>query len=202
MLINNLSCECILYPLIAFLLGSIPFGLILSILFGDGKLREKGSKNIGATNVLRTQGKLLGALTLLFDFSKAFLPCYFLKTDNELANVLILAAPTMGHMFSPWLKFKGGKGVASYLGTLGALDIYTLLITAVVWIGIFLACRISSVACLLSVALSCGVFFIIKSYKHLAFFNEVCVLIMLAVFIIFKHRENIKRLLSGGELKL
>ena len=192
----------VMYPIIAYISGSIPFGLILSNLFGDGKLREKGSKNIGATNVLRTQGKLLGALTLLFDFLKAFLPCYFLKTNNELVNILILLAPTMGHMFSLWLKFKGGKGVASYLGTLGAIDICTLLITGVIWIGIFLAYRISSVSCLLSIVLSCGVFSGIKYYEHLDFFNELCVLMILAVFIIFKHHENIKRLLSGGELKL
>lgn len=190
------------YPFVAYMLGAIPFGLILSNLFGDGKLREKGSKNIGATNVLRTQGKLLGALTLLFDFLKAFIPCYFLKTDNEIANAVILAAPTIGHMFTVWLKFKGGKGVASYFGTLCALDVYTFLITAVVWIGIFLICRISSVACLSSIVLSCGVFSCIKYFKHLDFFNEVCVLMILAVFIIFKHHENIKRLLSGRELKL
>ena len=113
-----------LYPLISYLSGSIPFGLILSNLFGNGKLRELGSKNIGATNVLRTQGKLLGALTLLFDFSKAFLPCYFLKTDNEFVNMLILAAPAIGHMFSIWLKFQGGNGVATYFGLLCAIDIH------------------------------------------------------------------------------
>lgn len=192
----------LVYPLVAYLLGSIPFGLILSNLFGDGKLRVKGSKNIGATNVLRTQGKLLGALTLLLDFLKAFLPCYFLKTDNEVVNDFILAAPTIGHMFPLWLKFKGGKGVASYLGTLCALDIYTFFTTALVWIGIFIGCRISSIACLSSIVLSCVIFSCIKYFKHLDFFNDVCVLITMAVFIIFKHHENIKRLLSGGELKL
>ena len=190
-----------LYPLISYFSGSIPSGLILSNLFGNGKLRELGSKNIGATNVLRTQGKLLGALTLLFDFSKAFLPCYFLKTDNEFVNMLILAAPAMGHMFSIWLKFQGGKGVATYFGLLCAIDIHTCLITAMIWLCTFFICRISSIACLSSIILSCGVLAYVRHIKHLEFFNQLCVLIILAIFIVAKHHENIKRLLSDKELK-
>ena len=195
------STSYFLYPLIAYLFGSIPFGLILSNLFGNGKLRELGSKNIGATNVLRTQGKLLGALTLLFDFSKAFLPCYFLKTDCEYTNMLILSAPAIGHMFPIWLKFKGGKGVAAYFGSLCALDIHTCLITAIIWLCVFFICRISSIACLSSIVFSCGVFAYIRHLKHLEFFNQLCVLIILAVFIVARHHENIKRLLSDEEPK-
>lgn len=190
-----------LYPLIAYLSGAIPFGLILSNLFGNGKLRDSGSKNIGATNVLRTQGKLLGALTLLFDFLKAFLPCHFLKTDCEFVNMLILSAPAMGHIFSVWLKFKGGKGVATYFGLLCAIDIHTCLITAIIWLCAFFICRISSVACLCSIIFSCGVFVYVRHLKNLEFFNQLCVLIILTVFIVAKHHENIKRLLSNKELK-
>lgn len=189
-------------PFIAYLIGSIPFGLILSNVFGDGRLRERGSKNIGATNVLRTQGKFLGGLTLLLDFLKAFLPCYFLCTNSGISNVLTLAAPVIGHMFPVWLKFRGGKGVASYFGVLCALDFRTFLLTGVLWLVLFRKFRISSLACLLSVMLSCGIFACSKRLEHSDFFNQVCVLMLLAVFIIIKHHENIKRLLSGKELKL
>lgn len=190
------------YPLVAYLLGSIHFGLILSNIFGDGKLRERGSRNVGATNVLRTQGKLLGALTLILDFFKSFLPCYFLKTDCEIVNLIILTAPAIGHMFSIWMKFKGGKGVASYFGALCAIDFLTFAITGAIWICIFIISRISSLACLISINLSCIIFAFIKYWMNLHFFNQLCVLIPLAVFINIKHKENIKRLLSGNELKL
>lgn len=191
-----------LYPLIAYLSGSIPFGLILSKLFGDGKIREVGSKNIGATNVFRTQGKLLGVLTLILDFSKAFLPCCFLKTDCEFSNLLILAAPAIGHIFPTWLRFKGGKGVATYFGMFCALDAYACLIAAMIWAFMFFIFRISSIACLISIVCSCGIFAYIKYLKHLEFFNQMCVLIILTVFIIAKHHENIKRLLNNKELKI
>ena len=199
------------YPIIAYLLGSIPFGLILSNIFGNGQLRESGSKNIGATNVLRTQGKLLGLCTLLLDFSKAFVPCYFFantnsefaNTGSEIINLLVLAAPAIGHMFPIWLKFRGGKGVATYFGILGALDIYVFFGTVLAWVIIFAISRISSVACLSSILFSCGLFpYVMKNIRHLEFFNQLCVLILLAVIIFVKHHENIKRLISNKEMKI
>ena len=141
-----MSVQQYLYPLLAYFLGSIPFGLIFSELFGSGGLREKGSKNIGSTNVLRTQGKLLGAMTLVCDFSKAFIPCYFFDAGDLVCNLLILVAPTIGHMFPIWLKFKGGKGVATFLGTIGAISWAVLLGAGLIWGAVFAACRISSVS--------------------------------------------------------
>ncbi|MBR1733864.1 MAG: glycerol-3-phosphate 1-O-acyltransferase PlsY [Alphaproteobacteria bacterium] len=191
------------YPLIAYLLGSIPFGLILSNLFGNGRLRESGSRNIGATNVLRTQGRFLGFCTFLLDFSKSFIPSYFLaNTDNELINLMTISAPVLGHMFPIWLKFKGGKGVATYFGLLAALDIYLFLGTGFVWIVVFAIFRMSSVACLSSIVFSCGLFCYIMNFRHLEFFNRLCVLIFLAIIIFIKHHENIRRLISNKELKL
>lgn len=191
------------YPVIAYLLGSIPFGLILSNIFGDGRLRESGSKNIGATNVLRTQGKFLGLCTLLLDFSKSFIPCcFFMHTDSEIVNLLVLAAPAIGHMFPIWLKFRGGKGVATYFGILGALDIHVFVGTVLAWVVIFAISRISSVACLSSILFSCGLFPYVRNQEHLEFFNQLCVLILLAAIIFVKHHENIKRLISNKEMKI
>ena len=185
------------YPLISDVFGSIPFGLIFSELFGPGGLRQKGSKNIGSTNVLRTQGKLLGALTLICDFSKAFLPCYFFYTNNEICNTLILVAPTVGHIFPIWLKFNGGKGVATYLGTIASISWFALLVTGLIWICIFFACRISSVSCL--IAVSCSLFV----YRYIQ--NDLFVmgaLIFLVILIFWRHKDNLKRLAENKEKKI
>ena len=192
-----MSMQQYLYPLLAYLLGSIPFGLIFSELFGSGGLREKGSGNIGSTNVLRTQGKLLGALTLVCDFSKAFIPCYFLDTGDLIGNLLILIAPTIGHMFPIWLKFKGGKGVATFLGTIGAISWAVLLGAGLIWIAVFAACRISSVSCL--IAVSCSLFI----YRYVQ--NDIFVmgaLLFLVILIFIKHKDNLIRLHNNQEKKL
>lgn len=185
------------YPLIAYLLGSIPFGLILSELFGNGDLRQKGSGNIGSTNVLRTQGKLLGALTLICDFLKAFLPCYFLKTDNEICNLLIIVAPTLGHIFPIWLKFKGGKGVASYLGTIAAIHWFILLVTGITWISVFKICKISSFSGLFSLIISLLVCGGVESDSH-----KLLALIFLVIVIFVKHKDNIVRLCNNEESRI
>ena len=186
-----------LYPLLAYLLGSIPFGLIYSELWGSGGLREKGSGNIGSTNVLRTQGKLLGALTLICDFLKAFIPCYFFDANNPISNLLILVAPTIGHMFPIWLKFNGGKGVATFLGTIGAISWAMLLVTGLIWGAVFLACRISSVSCLISV--SCSLFI----YRYIQ--NDIFImgaLIFLVILIFIRHKDNLIRLHNNQEKKI
>jgi len=191
-----------LFPLFAYLLGSIPFGLILSKFFGDGKLRESGSKNIGATNVMRTQGKTLGALTFFLDFAKGFLACYFLQTDHEIVNLLVVAAPVMGHMFPVWLKFKGGKGVATYFGILCALNVYVFLGAIIVWGLAFAISKTSSIAGLASVILSCVIFFFVQHESNSDFLNQFYVLMILVMVIVAKHHENIKRLITKSELKV
>lgn len=192
-----MSMQQYLYPLLAYLFGSIPFGLIFSELFGPGGLREKGSGNIGSTNVLRTQGKLLGAMTLVCDFSKAFIPCYFFDSGDLVCNLLILIAPTIGHMFPIWLKFKGGKGVATFLGTIGAISWFVLLGAALIWGAVFLACRISSVSCLIAVS-SC-----LLLYRYVQ--NNVFImgsLIFLVILIFIKHKDNLIRLHNNQEKKI
>lgn len=179
------------YLLLAYLSGSIPFGLILSNLFGKGNLREMGSKNIGATNVVRTQGKTLGALTFLLDFLKTFLPCHFLKTDSHIINLLILAAPVLGHIFPVWLRFKGGKGIASYFALLLAIDPIVFLFTISCWLMAFAITKISAIAGLSSVILSV-LAFIIKNIN--SGLDKTYVLIPLVLIIIMRHHENIKKL--------
>ncbi|MDR0968868.1 MAG: glycerol-3-phosphate 1-O-acyltransferase PlsY [Holosporaceae bacterium] len=187
------------YPLFAYILGSIPFGLILSKAFGDGKIRQRGSKNIGATNAFRTQGKAIGALTLALDFLKGFAACYFLKTDSEIINLATLAAPVVGHVFPIWLRFRGGKGVATYLGVLCALSPFVFGGTAVVWVSMFLITKISAVAGLLSVAMSLVIFAYTRNALCLPFANQLLILIGLVLLIIVKHSDNIKRLVKGEE---
>ncbi len=192
-----MSIQQCLYPMFAYLLGSIPFGLIFSELLGPGGLREKGSGNIGSTNVLRTQGKLLGAMTLICDFSKAFIPCYFFDANDLIYNLLIIIAPTIGHMFPVWLKFKGGKGVATFLGTIGAISWVVLLGTGLIWIAVFVACRVSSVSCLIAVSSS------LLLYRYVQ--NDIFVmgaLIFLVILIFIKHKDNLIRLHHNQEMKI
>ena len=191
-----------LYPVIAYLLGSIPFGLILSELFGKGHLRESGSKNIGTTNVMRTQGKLLGALTFLFDFGKGVAAVYFLQTSIPFINVLVAVAPVFGHMFPLWLKFKGGKGIATYFGVLSVLSPMTFACAILVWVLAYVVTKISAVGGILSAVISLPVFYYQKSANYSDFINLFYALIALVVVIVFKHKENIRRLINGNELKV
>jgi glycerol-3-phosphate acyltransferase PlsY len=186
---------------LAYLLGSVPFGLILSNLFGKGKLRESGSKNIGATNVLRTQGKVLGGLTFFLDSLKGFVAYYFLQTECEFVNLVIIAAPVVGHIFSVWLKFQGGKGVATYFGVLAAFDACVFSMTLVVWILTFFLTKISSLSGIASVISSLLTFVYVRHTSHLDFVNQLYVLIAVVVLIVAKHRENIRRLLNSKELR-
>lgn len=188
------------YILLAYLLGSIPFGLILSNLFGKGNLCETGSKSIGATNVLRTQGKSLGFLTFLLDFLKGFAVCYCFHSDNGLMNSAFVALPVFGHMFPVWLKFNGGKGIATYFGVLCALDVYVLLAALLVWLAVFAIWKFSSLSGLVSVISSCA-FFYFMDHSSLHFLNRWCALIVVVVVIIIRHHENIKRLWNNEELK-
>ena len=136
-----LNFELFLIILISYLFGSIPFGLLLTKIFLKKDIREIGSGNIGATNVLRSGNKILGYSTLVLDILKAVLPILYVKFFmNDYLYISALSI-FIGHVFPIWLKFKGGKGVASYLGILCCLDIFTALIFGIVWISIFILLR-------------------------------------------------------------
>ncbi|MDR2724392.1 MAG: glycerol-3-phosphate 1-O-acyltransferase PlsY [Holosporaceae bacterium] len=184
------------YPIFAYLFGAIPFGPIFSHMFGNGKLRESGSKNVGATNAFRTQGKAIGIMTLLFDFIKGFIPCFFFKTECNCLNLLILVAPVLGHIFSIWLKFKGGKGIATYFGVLCALSPLVCLGTALMWSIVFIITKISAVAGLVSIVSSLIIFNYAGTALYLDFINQLYALIGMVVLIIIRHSENIKRLMK------
>ncbi|MDR3155875.1 MAG: glycerol-3-phosphate 1-O-acyltransferase PlsY [Holosporaceae bacterium] len=189
-----------LYPICSYIFGSIPFGLILSNCFGNGLLRETGSKNIGATNVMRTQGKILGLSTFFLDSFKGFFACHFLQTNDVFLNLAIMGAVVIGHMFPLWLKFRGGKGIATYIGLLGALDIYVFATTIIIWIIVFSICRISAVAGLASAVSSCLFIEFVPYTHHRHDTKQLYLLIVLVTLIIAKHRENIRQLMSKRKL--
>jgi len=190
-----LNFELFLIILVSYLFGSIPFGLLLTKIFLKKDIREIGSGNIGATNVLRSGNKILGYSTLVLDILKAVLPILYVKFFmNDYLYISALSI-FIGHVFPIWLKFKGGKGVASYLGILCCLDIYTALIFGVVWISIFMLFKFSSLSSLLA-SLSVPIFhFFYNSNSDYYFY------FMMFILIFFTHRENIKRLRNNTESK-
>ena len=190
-----LNFELLLIILISYLFGSIPFGLLLTKIFLKKDIREIGSGNIGATNVLRSGNKILGYSTLVLDILKAVLPILYIKFFmNDYLYISALSI-FIGHVFPIWLKFKGGKGVASYLGILCCLDIFTALIFAVVWIFVFILFKFSSLSSLLA-SLTIPIFhFFYNSNSDYYFY------FMMFILIFFTHRENIKRLRNNTESK-
>lgn len=185
--------------LVAYICGSIPFGLIISNIFGNGRLREQGSGNIGATNVVRTQGKLLGGLTFLLDGIKGGVP--FLLFPDERPS-LLFAIAVFGHMFPVWLKFKGGKGIATFLGALLFWQPYIAIISMCSWFVIFKTTRISSLSGLGSVLIGYIIFAVYC--KSTTTFDTVDFVlfssVILAIFV--KHTDNIKRLINKEEKSL
>ena len=183
-----------LLPLIVgYLLGSIPFGLILTRLGGKGDIRDIGSGNIGATNVLRTGSKKLAALTLILDAAKGAAAVMIAQRFwPDGANYAAVGA-LVGHLYPVWLKFKGGKGVATLLGILVPLLPMAALVYAVAWIGLLLTLRISSVAGMTAAA-SAPVSAVLFGRPDL-----FPLLLGFALLVIWKHRDNIRRLLAGEE---
>ena len=190
-----LNFDLFLIILLSYLFGSIPFGLLLTKIFLKKDIREIGSGNIGATNVLRSGNKILGYSTLVLDILKAVLPILYVKFFmNDYLYISALSI-FIGHVFPIWLKFKGGKGVASYLGILCCLDIFTALIFGVVWISIFILFKFSSLSSLLaSLAIPIFHFFYNSNSDYYFYF-------MMFILIFFTHRENIKRLRNNTESK-
>ena len=181
--------------IISYLIGSIPFGFILTKTFLKKDIRSIGSGNIGATNVFRTGNKFIGYSTLSLDVLKAVLPVMYVKLNHpELIYVASLCT-FLGHVFPVWLKFKGGKGVATYVGILFALNIFLGLIFCISWLIIFLISKYSSLSSIIG-SLSVPVYiFFYDQIGNILFFGIMFVLIF------YTHRENIKRLKNKEESK-
>ncbi|MGA1798154.1 glycerol-3-phosphate 1-O-acyltransferase PlsY [Sphingomonas sp. 4RDLI-65] len=181
---------------LSYLLGSIPFGVILTRLGGAGDLRTIGSGNIGATNVLRTGRKGLAAATLLLDMAKGAV-AVLLVAHLFPGNALLAAAGAfIGHCYPVWLKFKGGKGVATLMGIVVALHWPLGLVYAIVWLGLLAGLRISSVA---GMAAALSAPFAAALFGR---FDLVLLLLALALIVLWKHRENVERLFSGTEPRI
>ena len=187
--------ELILIISISYLMGSIPFGLILTKVFLKKDIREVGSGNIGATNVLRTGNKTIGYLTLILDVLKAVLPVLYIKYKfPELVYISSLSV-FIGHVFPVWLKFKGGKGVAAYVGILFSINYILGIVFAFSWLIIFFISKYSSLGSILATLLIPIFIFLNPSYENEYFF------IIMFVLILFTHRENVKRLINKEESK-
>jgi glycerol-3-phosphate acyltransferase PlsY len=188
--------EMLFAMVLGYLLGSIPFGLLLSLLAGKGDIRNIGSGNIGATNVLRTGSKFLAALTLILDCLKATAAIYLAKELFGDENAPMTAAGALiGHLYPVWLKFRGGKGVATFLGVLIPLLPIAAAIYAAVWIVLLLTIRISSVAGM-AAAISAPIIAIVL---HSPLFP---MLLGFAVLVLWKHRENMLRLRRRTEPRI
>jgi glycerol-3-phosphate acyltransferase PlsY len=182
--------------LLGYLLGSIPFGLLLTRAAGTADLRAIGSGNIGATNVLRTGRKDLAAATLLLDAAKGALAVVIGASLGPAGGVTAAIGAFLGHIFPVWLKFKGGKGVATYLGALFALHWPTGLIFCAAWLTVAAIWRYSSLAALVASLVAPLALFAFG--HHL----EAAALALMAALLWWKHRENISRLLTGSETRI
>ena len=181
--------------LISYLIGSIPFGFLLTKIFLKKDIREIGSGNIGATNALRTGNKLIGYSTLVLDISKAVILLIIIKFNFSEYLFTSSIAVFLGHVFPIWLKFKGGKGVATYVGILFCINIYLAVIFIIVWFVVFIISKYSSLASMIA-----SLFVPLSSYF---LFNDInyYFYIILFLLILITHRENIKRLKNNTESK-
>ena len=186
--------EYLIIALGSYLLGSIPFGFILTKTILKKDIRDIGSGNIGATNALRTGNRLLGYATLILDITKAILPVLFVKF-NYPDYIFIAALSTfLGHVFPIWLKFKGGKGVATYIGILFSINLIFGLVFIVSWAATFLISKYSSLSSLVASLIIPIYLIIFENYSSIFF-------IIMFVLIFYTHRENVKRLKNKEESK-
>jgi len=185
------------YLIIAFgsyLLGSIPFGFLLTKIFLKKDIRNIGSGNIGATNALRTGNKSLGYTTLALDITKAILPVLYIKFNYPDYIFIASLSVFLGHVFPIWLKFKGGKGVATYIGILFSINLIFGLIFIVSWAVTFIISKYSSLSSL-TASLIVPIYLIIFENYNSMFF------IIMFVLIFYTHKENVKRLKNKDETK-
>ena len=187
--------DYLIVGIVSYLMGSIPFGLILTKIFLNKDIRDIGSGNIGATNALRTGNKFIGYSTLILDIVKAIIPVIFVKINYpDLIYIASLCA-FLGHVFPIWLKFKGGKGVATYVGILFSINLILGIIFAASWGIVFLIFRYSSLSSIIS-SISIPIYILItEQISNTIFFSIMFILIF------FTHRENIKRLKNKEESK-
>jgi len=187
--------EYLIVGIVSYLMGSIPFGLILTKIILKKDIREIGSGNIGATNALRTGNKLIGYSTLIMDIAKAIIPVIYVKFNYpDLIYIASLCA-FLGHVFPVWLKFKGGKGVATYVGILFSINISLGIVFVIVWGAIFLIFKFSSLSSIIG-SLSIPVYLIVIGQM-----NDIVFFGIMFILILFTHRENIKRLKNKDETK-
>ncbi|HQS11511.1 MAG: acyl-phosphate glycerol 3-phosphate acyltransferase [Sphingomonadales bacterium 35-56-22] len=182
--------------LLGYLLGSIPFGLLLTKASGGGDIRNIGSGNIGATNVLRTGRKGLAALTLLLDLLKGFFAVFIATHYLPGGAAFAAAGAFFGHLYPVWLGFKGGKGVATYAGIMFGLFWQGGVVYAIAWIGALLIFRISSLAGLLA-ALCAPI-----AAAYFGRYDLVALLVACTLIVFWKHRTNIESLLDGTEPRI
>ena len=186
--------DYIITALISYIFGSIPFGYLFTKILLKKDIRNVGSGNIGATNVLRTGKKSLGYLTLILDIAKAVVPVIYIKLNYpDLVYISALCA-FLGHLFPIWLKFKGGKGVATFVGILISINIYYAFVFGIIWILTFFISKYSSLSSIFA-SISIPIYLLITNQDNITFF------IIMFVLIFYTHRENIKRLINKEETK-
>lgn len=189
--------------ILIYLIGSIPFAFIITKLSGHGDIRKIGSGNIGATNVLRTGKKFLALLVLILDILKGFLPTFYISNyifdlnNSELIVYMLGSLSIIGHLFPIWLKFKGGKGVATYIGYIFAVNYILAIFFIFLWFFIAFLKKYSSLASIFSLFLT-PFLMLFLSYKPSIFLF----FLIISVILIIKHYSNIKRLLNNSETKI
>jgi len=187
--------DILLIGIVCYLMGSIPFGFILTKIFLKKDIRKIGSGNIGATNALRTGNKIIGYSTLILDILKAVVPVIYVKIFYQDLLYIASLCAFLGHVFPIWLKFKGGKGVATYLGILFTINFYLGIVFTISWCVTFFISKFSSLSSLVG-ALSIPVYLLILTQ-----IDQVIFFTIMFVLIFFTHRENIKRLKNKEETK-
>ena len=186
--------EYLFIPLSSYLLGSIPFGFILTKIFLKKDIRDIGSGNIGATNALRAGNSLIGFVTLTLDIIKAVIPVIYVKFNYPDFIFITSLSVFLGHVFPIWLKFKGGKGVATYVGIIFSLNLIYGFVFIGVWLVTFLISKYSSLSSIIA-SLTIPIYLAIFDTTNLVFF------IIMFVLILYTHRENVKRLKNKEESK-
>ena len=186
--------EVLIISILSYLMGSVPFGFILTKVFLKKDIRDIGSGNIGATNALRAGNKSLGYGTLFLDIIKAIIPVVYVKLNYTDYIFICSLCVFLGHVFPIWLKFKGGKGVATYVGILFSINLTIGFIFIGVWFFTFLISKYSSLSSLCA-SLSIPIYLFFFTSQNLVFFSIMFILIF------YTHRENVKRLKNKEESK-